>query len=289
MPIDRLYSTTSSTVHSSSGRLVLLLRPLLLLVVTSSFLPCDASIPPPPALPAAIDLGTTLVAVLYSHGVVVGADSRTSVSGYVSHKTAHKLTPMTHHCLVARSGSAADTQLLCNEARHVCQSRYYKYGSSSVTIRQVAHLLQTMVYNAASDLSASLIVAGYDPETQQGRIYTLSSSGTLLEEWNGFAAAGSGSSYLWGYLDDRFPNADAAKAMSEDDAIEVCLQAVALAIQRDGSSGGVTRLYICNARGIRTLTRHPATTTAEKTNAPAAVLKGFAAAAATSDPDAMIL
>ena len=39
-----------------------------------------------------VSMGTTILAVRYKDGVVVGADTRTSVSGYVSNRYAAKLT-----------------------------------------------------------------------------------------------------------------------------------------------------------------------------------------------------
>merc|ERR1712028_303129 len=41
-----------------------------------------------------VDLGTTLVAIKYSQGVIVAADTRTSVGGYVSNKFAYKINPI---------------------------------------------------------------------------------------------------------------------------------------------------------------------------------------------------
>lgn len=55
--------------------------------------------------------GTTLVAVEYEGGVVLGADSRTSMGTYVANRTTDKLTPVTERILACRSGSAADTQV----------------------------------------------------------------------------------------------------------------------------------------------------------------------------------
>uniref|UniRef100_A0A7R9WSD9 Proteasome endopeptidase complex n=1 Tax=Craspedostauros australis TaxID=1486917 RepID=A0A7R9WSD9_9STRA len=41
-----------------------------------------------------VDMGTTLVAIKFRDGVIVGADTRTSVSGYVSNRLAHKITTL---------------------------------------------------------------------------------------------------------------------------------------------------------------------------------------------------
>ena len=51
-----------------------------------------AATPSAAVRPDEISMGTTILAVRYDGGVVVGADTRTSVSGYVSNRHAAKLT-----------------------------------------------------------------------------------------------------------------------------------------------------------------------------------------------------
>ena len=58
--------------------------------------------------------GTTIVAVQYDGGVVIGADSRVSTGRYVSNRASDKLTPLHDHVWLLRSGSAADTQLVAD-------------------------------------------------------------------------------------------------------------------------------------------------------------------------------
>ncbi len=58
--------------------------------------------------------GTTIVAVQYDGGVVLGADSRVSTGRYVSNRASDKLTPLHDHVWLLRSGSAADTQLVAD-------------------------------------------------------------------------------------------------------------------------------------------------------------------------------
>jgi len=205
---------------------------------------------------AEVDLGTTLVAIKYKDGVVVAADSRTSVSGYVSHRYADKIVPVfsssRSSCVLCRSGSAADTQWLANQARCEFQDRMARYGGLCPSLSQIAHYLKGQAYQSDSELSISLIVAGYDAMEQSAKLYTISASGALLEEVQ-YASAGSGSTFVLGYLDHHVRSQ--VTALEEDQAIDLCQRAIELAIQRDGSSGGIVRLFICNATGgVRELT-----------------------------------
>lgn len=54
---------------------------------------------------------TTIMAACYKDGVVLGADSRTSTGSYVANRVTDKLTKLSDHIYVCRSGSAADTQV----------------------------------------------------------------------------------------------------------------------------------------------------------------------------------
>ena len=56
--------------------------------------------------------GTTIVAVAYDGGVVLGADGRVSTGNYVSNRASNKIYQLTDNVYLLRSGSAADTQAI---------------------------------------------------------------------------------------------------------------------------------------------------------------------------------
>ncbi len=68
----------------------------------------------PPSLSAAPHTGTTIVAVSYADGVVIGADSRVSTGTYVSNRASDKITALCDNVYLLRSGSAADTQAVAD-------------------------------------------------------------------------------------------------------------------------------------------------------------------------------
>lgn len=219
---------------------------------------CAAGSPNTPAVP--IDMGTTLVAIKYQGGVVVAADSRTSVSGYVSNRFAYKITPVNENCVLCRSGSAADTQQIAWLVRLELLDRSYSYGLKP-TISQIAHTVRSFVYGGSG--SVSLLVAGYDQNANEGCIWSVSPSGALLKE-DVYAVSGSGSSYIIGHLD--YHLLQSGKELSENDAVDYCKQAIELAMNRDGSSGGLVRILVLNAKGSRTITVFPSTSTTATSN-----------------------
>jgi 20S proteasome subunit beta 1 len=197
-----------------------------------------------------VELGTTLLAVTYKDGVVVGADTRTSVSGYVSNRFAYKIAPILGQAVICRSGSAADTQQLADKTKWELQARDYRYQIRP-TLTQISSLLRSLMIERSGELSASLICAGYDREMGCGRIYSISTSGFLMEE-EGFAVSGSGSTFILGHIDNAY-----IPDMSEEDAVDFVVQSVQLAMGRDGSSGGFVRVHVLNAAGQKTLTMYP--------------------------------
>jgi 20S proteasome subunit beta 1 len=56
--------------------------------------------------------GTTIVAVSFPGGVVLGCDSRVSTGAYVSNRASDKLHPLADAVWMLRSGSAADCQAI---------------------------------------------------------------------------------------------------------------------------------------------------------------------------------
>ena len=53
---------------------------------------------------------TSIMAVEYNGGVIIGADSRTSTGIYVANRVSDKLTKISDTIYCCRSGSSADTQ-----------------------------------------------------------------------------------------------------------------------------------------------------------------------------------
>jgi len=68
--------------------------------------------------PGEISTGTTIMAIAYEGGVILGADSRTSTGTYVANRVSDKIVQLHDSIWCCRSGSAADTQALTDYVRH---------------------------------------------------------------------------------------------------------------------------------------------------------------------------
>lgn len=72
-----------------------------------------------------VSTGTTIMAIPFKDGVILGADSRTSTGSYVANRTTDKIVQLSEHIFACRSGSAADTQALTDYVRFYLQQLSY--------------------------------------------------------------------------------------------------------------------------------------------------------------------
>jgi 20S proteasome subunit beta 1 len=62
--------------------------------------------------------GTTILAMPFDGGVMLGADTRTSMGSYATSRSTDKITFLSDHIFCLRSGSAADTQAVSDIVKH---------------------------------------------------------------------------------------------------------------------------------------------------------------------------
>jgi 20S proteasome subunit beta 1 len=224
-----------------------------------------------------INMGTTIVAMKSKQGVIVGADTRTSQGTMVSNRFAEKISTIYQQgslsCVLCRSGSAADTQVLADQARWKFQDRALTYGMTP-TLSQIAHWLKSCIRSGT--YMASLLCVGYEESsTSGGKIVSISQSGAMMEEPM-CAAAGSGSSYILALMD----NAVKEGLMEEQDAIDFVASLIHSAMARDGASGGMARIVVMNSDGMKEMIVPPPGESLEQKQASPVLLKGFQVAAA---------
>jgi len=188
-----------------------------------------------------VSTGTTLVAVEFADGVVIAADSKTSMGTWVANRVTDKLTPVTDTIFVCRSGSAADTQAVTDIVKYKLSFAEVEQGRPA-TVKDAAMAFKDIVYEYRDSLMAGLIVAGYD-KVNGGKVYAVPIGGMCVNQ--PVAIGGSGSTYLYGQIGDKY-RPDMSKAECE----ELVLRAVTQAILRDGSSGGCCRMAIITKDGV---------------------------------------
>lgn len=189
----------------------------------------------------AVSTGTSIMAVEFDGGVVVGADSRTTMGAYIANRITDKLTKVTDNIYVCRSGSAADTQALADVVNY--QLNFYQMETGEAPPVSVgASLFRQLCYNYRDSMTAGIICAGWD-RRNGGQVYTIPLGGMVVRQ--PVSIGGSGSSYIYGYVDATY-----RPGMKQEECAQFVTNALTLALNRDGSSGGVVRLAIITEKGV---------------------------------------
>lgn len=192
-----------------------------------------------------VSLGTSIMAVKFKGGVLLGADSRTTTGTYVANRVTDKLTQIKDKIWCCRSGSAADTQAVADIVKQHLEL-YEMTNSTKASPHLAASLFQEMCYNNKDGLTAGIICAGYDDEAECGRVYSVPLGGSLHE--HEYTIAGSGSVFIYGYCDQHFK-----KDFTKEEAVQFVKTALSEAMRWDGSSGGVIRMVLLTKEGIERL------------------------------------
>jgi len=188
-----------------------------------------------------VSTGTTIMATEFDQGVVIGADSRTTTGVYIANRVTDKLTKVTDYIYCCRSGSAADTQAIADIVKYHIEFHRMEMGEEPL-VKTVAHMFKQLCYDYRDQLTAGIIVAGWDKKNG-GQVYSIPISGMLQRM--PFSTGGSGSTYVYGFVDSNFK-----KGMNKEASLQFVSNAVALAMSRDGSSGGVVRLAAITKNGV---------------------------------------
>ena len=187
-----------------------------------------------------VDLGTSIMAVAFDGGVILGADSRTSTGAYVANRVTNKLTKIDEKIYACRSGSAADTQAISEYSRYFLDQHRLAVGGPP-KVAAAASIFRELCYNNKANLTAGIMVAGWD-KSKGGQVYSIPVGGAMLQR--DFTIGGSGSSYIYGFCDSYFK-----PGMSRVQCEEFVARALSHAMARDGSSGGVIRMVTCTEAG----------------------------------------
>lgn len=185
--------------------------------------------------------GTTIMAVEYDGGVVIGADSRTSTGTYIANRVTDKLTKITDKIYCCRSGSAADTQAVADIVSYSLDFYENQTGQEAL-VAEAASEFRNYCYNYRESVVAGIIVAGWD-RNLGGQVYSVPLGGMMVRQ--SITVGGSGSSYIYGFIKEFYK-----KGMEKEECVEFVKKTVKHAMFHDGSSGGVCRIAIINEDGV---------------------------------------
>lgn len=184
--------------------------------------------------------GATVVGLLYSDGVILGADRRAAYGTFVVSKSVKKLYRITPRIGLASAGLISDVQTIVRELNY--HARMFQYNTSrEITAKALSKLLSNILFaNRLYPLITQTMIGGFTLNAHG--IYVLDALGSVIEDK--YAAAGSGTEIALGILEAEYRD-----KMNRSEAKELALKAIRTALQRDSASGNGIDLLIMDKAG----------------------------------------
>ncbi len=209
--------------------------------LTSSFSHYAARVAPE-SLPKPTDTGaelaphgTTIVAAAFTNGVVMAGDRRATMGNIIAQRDIEKVFTADEYTIIGIAGVAGIAielvRLFQVELQH-----YEKVEGLPLSLDGKANRLGALVRSNLSQAMAGLAVipmlAGWDLQRQQGRIFSYDATGGRYEE-TGFHAIGSGAAFARGSLKKTH-----RPELGEEEAIAAAIRSLYDAADDDSATGG---------------------------------------------------
>ena len=179
--------------------------------------------------------GTTTVGITCKDGVVFASERRASMGNLVAHKVAEKIFKIDDNIGATIAGSVAGAQNLMKIMRAEV-SLYKLRNGENISVKSAANVTSNIL--GSNPAYVQILIGGYDEEG--GSIYSLDAAGGSVKDT--FISTGSGSTFAYGVLEDRFD-----EKMNTKKGVELALRALNAATERDVYSG--------NGRLVATITK----------------------------------
>jgi proteasome beta subunit len=208
--------------------------------------------------PVDITHATTVLAIRYADGVVMGGDRRATAGMTIASRRIEKVFPADDHSGVAIAGVAGPAVDMVRLFQ-VQLEHYEKIEGEGLSLEGKANQLSQLVKaNLPAALQGFVVVplfAGYDARRSRGRVFSFDVTGGKYEETD-FQAQGSGGVHAKNWI-----KATWREGITQPEAIELALRALFAAADEDAATGGpdlVRRIFpnvaLIDPDGYRALT-----------------------------------
>uniref|UniRef100_A0A7S1FGX4 Proteasome subunit beta n=1 Tax=Noctiluca scintillans TaxID=2966 RepID=A0A7S1FGX4_NOCSC len=188
--------------------------------------------------------GTTTLAFVFQHGIIVAVDSRASQGSYIGSQTVKKVIEINDRLLGTMAGGAADCSFWERNLTMQCRLWELRNGEK-MTVSAASRVLANIFWSyKGRGLSCGTMIAGWDTTgTAPGpHLYTVQDDGTRIEGQR--FSVGSGSPFAYGVMDQGYRH-----DLSVEEAANLGQRAIVGATHRDAASGGVVRVYHVHENG----------------------------------------
>ena len=198
--------------------------------------------------------GTTTVGITCIDGVVFASERRASMGNLVAHKVAEKIFKIDNHIAATIAGSVADAQSLMKIIS--AETALYRLrNGKDISLEAAAAVSSNILHSSPAYVQT--LIGGVD-ETGAS-IYSLDAAGGMIKDT--FISTGSGSTFAYGVLEDRFH-----EDITVEEAKELALRAIKAATERDTYSGNGFLVAQVTKDGYKMLEKEEVESIIEKIN-----------------------
>ena len=198
--------------------------------------------------------GTTTVGITCKDGVVFASERRASMGNLVAHKVAEKIFKIDNHIAATIAGSVADAQSLMKIIS--AETALYRLrNGKDISLEAAAAVSSNILHSSPAYVQT--LIGGVDDTGAS--IYSLDAAGGMIKDT--FISTGSGSTFAYGVLEDRFH-----EDITVEEAKEVALRAIKAATERDTYSGNGFLVAQVTKDGFKMLEKEEVESIIEKIN-----------------------
>ena len=198
--------------------------------------------------------GTTTVGITCVDGVVFASERRASMGNLVAHKVAEKIFKIDNHIAATIAGSVADAQSLMKIIS--AETALYRLrNGKDISLEAAAAVSSNILHSSPAYVQT--LIGGVDDTGAS--IYSLDAAGGMIKDT--FISTGSGSTFAYGVLEDRFH-----EDITVEEAKELALRAIKAATERDTYSGNGFLVAEVTKDGYKMLEKEEVESIVEKIN-----------------------
>lgn len=198
--------------------------------------------------------GTTTVGITCVDGVVFASERRASMGNLVAHKVAEKIFKIDNHIAATIAGSVADAQSLMKIIS--AETALYRLrNGKDISLEAAAAVSSNILHSSPAYVQT--LIGGVDDTGAS--IYSLDAAGGMIKDT--FISTGSGSTFAYGVLEDRFH-----EDITVEEAKELALRAIKAATERDTYSGNGFLVAEVTEDGYKMLEKEEVESIIEKIN-----------------------
>ena len=197
-------------------------------------------------LPLAKKTGTTIVAVVYKDGVVLGADTRATSGSEVAEKNCEKIHYLAPNIMCCGAGTAADTEMITQLMASQLELLRMNTHSNSRVITACT-LLKRRLYRYQGNISAALILGGCD--LNGPAVYQIAPHGSTAKL--NYTTMGSGSLAAMAVMESSWK-----EDMTEAEAVLLVQRSIGAGIFNDLGSGSNCDVCVIRTDGTKDYRRN---------------------------------